>query len=127
MTVRTVDADGGLALCEDEAGVRSSVETSLVEPVEIGDTLLARRRPRRRSRSRASRARPSTTRPTTTSAARAAGRTGRTRRHHGRGLLARGPRRAGAEKRLKGLEPSTFCMASRRSSQLSYSRAWRRV
>ena len=26
-------------------------------------------------------------------------------------------------KRLKGLEPSTFCMASRRSSQLSYSRA----
>ena len=27
------------------------------------------------------------------------------------------------EERLKGLEPSTFCMASRRSSQLSYSRA----
>jgi hypothetical protein len=27
------------------------------------------------------------------------------------------------EKRLKGFEPSTFCMASRRSSQLSYSRA----
>ena len=26
-------------------------------------------------------------------------------------------------KRLKGFEPSTFCMASRRSSQLSYSRA----
>jgi hypothetical protein len=26
------------------------------------------------------------------------------------------------DKRLKGLEPSTFCMASRRSSQLSYSR-----
>ena len=25
--------------------------------------------------------------------------------------------------RLKGFEPSTFCMASRRSSQLSYSRA----
>jgi hypothetical protein len=25
-------------------------------------------------------------------------------------------------KRLKGFEPSTFCMASRRSSQLSYSR-----
>ena len=25
-------------------------------------------------------------------------------------------------KRLKGLEPSTFCMASRRSSQLSYIR-----
>ena len=26
-------------------------------------------------------------------------------------------------KRMKGLEPSTFCMASRRSSQLSYIRA----
>jgi hypothetical protein len=31
-------------------------------------------------------------------------------------------RRRFAEKRLKGFEPSTFCMASRRSSQLSYSR-----
>jgi hypothetical protein len=30
-------------------------------------------------------------------------------------------------KRLKGLEPSTFCMASRRSSQLSYSRESGRV
>ena len=30
-------------------------------------------------------------------------------------------------KRLKGLEPSTFCMASRRSSQLSYSRESSRV
>jgi hypothetical protein len=29
-------------------------------------------------------------------------------------------------KRLKGLEPSTFCMASRRSSQLSYSRIFDR-
>ena len=28
-----------------------------------------------------------------------------------------------SRKRLKGFEPSTFCMASRRSSQLSYSRA----
>ena len=28
-------------------------------------------------------------------------------------------------KRLKGFEPSTFCMASRRSSQLSYSRIGR--
>ena len=28
-----------------------------------------------------------------------------------------------SKERLKGLEPSTFCMASRRSSQLSYSRA----
>jgi hypothetical protein len=31
--------------------------------------------------------------------------------------------RGTSSKRLKGLEPSTFCMASRRSSQLSYSRA----
>jgi hypothetical protein len=29
----------------------------------------------------------------------------------------------GNEKRLMGFEPTTFCMASRRSSQLSYSRA----
>jgi hypothetical protein len=27
--------------------------------------------------------------------------------------------------RVKGLEPSTFCMASRRSSQLSYTRSKR--
>jgi hypothetical protein len=32
------------------------------------------------------------------------------------------PERGFLIKRLKGLEPSTFCMASRRSSQLSYSR-----
>jgi hypothetical protein len=32
---------------------------------------------------------------------------------------------AGTSKRLMGLEPTTFCMASRRSSQLSYSRARR--
>src|SRR4051794_2663320 len=31
--------------------------------------------------------------------------------------------RSSGEERLKGFEPSTFCMASRRSSQLSYSRA----
>jgi hypothetical protein len=37
---------------------------------------------------------------------------------HGNALATRRSR-----KRLKGLEPSTFCMASRRSSQLSYSRA----
>jgi hypothetical protein len=30
--------------------------------------------------------------------------------------------RLGYAKRMKGLEPSTFCMASRRSSQLSYIR-----
>ncbi len=48
------------------------------------------------------------------------------------GRITTCPRRSGKEKaldyqgflgkRLKGLEPSTFCMASRRSSQLSYSR-----
>ena len=32
------------------------------------------------------------------------------------------PERGFSRKRLKGFEPSTFCMASRRSSQLSYSR-----
>ena len=31
--------------------------------------------------------------------------------------------RAFSGKRLMGFEPTTFCMASRRSSQLSYSRA----
>jgi hydrogenase maturation factor len=40
MTVRAVDAARGLALCEDDAGGRTSVEISLVEPVEIGDTVL---------------------------------------------------------------------------------------
>ena len=32
-----------------------------------------------------------------------------------------------SQERLMGLEPTTFCMASRRSSQLSYSRAERSV
>ena len=32
------------------------------------------------------------------------------------------PERGFCEERLMGLEPTTFCMASRRSSQLSYSR-----
>ena len=32
------------------------------------------------------------------------------------------PERGFFLERLKGFEPSTFCMASRRSSQLSYSR-----
>jgi len=40
MVVRRVDEARGLALCEDEAGARSSVEIALVEPVAIGDTLL---------------------------------------------------------------------------------------
>ncbi len=35
------------------------------------------------------------------------------------------PERGFRVKRLKGFEPSTFCMASRRSSQLSYSRTRR--
>jgi hypothetical protein len=35
--------------------------------------------------------------------------------------------RAFSKKRLMGFEPTTFCMASRRSSQLSYSRTKRRV
>ena len=35
----------------------------------------------------------------------------------------KGPDLRGLSKRLMGLEPTTFCMASRRSSQLSYSRA----
>ena len=39
----------------------------------------------------------------------------------------RAPQIAGPSvvKRLMGLEPTTFCMASRRSSQLSYSRIGR--
>ncbi len=40
MVVRQIDDERGLALCEDEAGARSSVEIALVEPVAIGDTLL---------------------------------------------------------------------------------------
>ena len=40
MTVVGVDDARGLALCEDAAGARSSVEIALVEPVAPGDTLL---------------------------------------------------------------------------------------
>ena len=43
----------------------------------------------------------------------------------GLGRLGKGkapPERGFSLERLKGFEPSTFCMASRRSSQLSYSR-----
>ena len=40
MRVMRVDDARGLALCEDEAGARSSVETALVEPVAPGDSLL---------------------------------------------------------------------------------------
>ncbi|HKO29400.1 MAG TPA: HypC/HybG/HupF family hydrogenase formation chaperone [Solirubrobacteraceae bacterium] len=40
MTVVRVDLVRGLALCTDEAGTRSTVETALVEPVHPGDALL---------------------------------------------------------------------------------------
>jgi hydrogenase assembly chaperone HypC/HupF len=40
MTVRRVDAERGVALCEDAEGARSSVEIALVEPVAPGDVLL---------------------------------------------------------------------------------------
>ena len=40
MIVRRVDGDRGLALCEDPAGGRSTVEIALVEPVTTGDRVL---------------------------------------------------------------------------------------
>jgi hydrogenase maturation factor len=40
MTVVVVDAERLLALCEDAAGSRSTVEIALVEPVAPGDTVL---------------------------------------------------------------------------------------
>jgi hydrogenase maturation factor len=40
MRVVRVDEARALALCEDEAGVRSSVEIALVDPVAEGATLL---------------------------------------------------------------------------------------
>ena len=40
MVVIEVDARRGLALCAGPAGDRQSVETALVEPVAVGDTLL---------------------------------------------------------------------------------------
>ena len=43
------------------------------------------------------------------------------RRHDGTGPSEIGP--GVLQERVKGLEPSTFCMASRRSSQLSYTRS----
>jgi hypothetical protein len=44
----------------------------------------------------------------------------------GRPLNEKTPRLAGlSRKRMMGLEPTTFCMASRRSSQLSYIRVGR--
>jgi hydrogenase maturation factor len=40
MEVVSVDAERGLALCEDAAAKRSTVETALVEPVAAGERLL---------------------------------------------------------------------------------------
>jgi hydrogenase maturation factor len=40
MTVVRIDAARSLALCEDDAGARLSVEIALVEPVTEGDRLL---------------------------------------------------------------------------------------
>jgi hydrogenase maturation factor len=40
MVVRRVDAERGLALCEDGDGTHGSVEIALVAPVAPGDTLL---------------------------------------------------------------------------------------
>jgi hydrogenase maturation factor len=40
MRVRNVDEARGLALCEDGAGRRSTVEIALVAPVAAGDELL---------------------------------------------------------------------------------------
>jgi hydrogenase maturation factor len=40
MTVVAIDPARGLALCTDESGSRSTVETALVEPVEPGARLL---------------------------------------------------------------------------------------
>ena len=40
MRVLELDTMRELALCEDQAGERSTVEIALVEPVESGDSLL---------------------------------------------------------------------------------------
>ena len=40
MRVVRVDEGRGLALCEGDDGARQSVETALVEPVAVGETLL---------------------------------------------------------------------------------------
>ena len=40
MTVVRIDEQRELALCQDDAGDRSSVEIALVMPVHLGDTLL---------------------------------------------------------------------------------------
>jgi len=40
MTVVAVDRERGVALCSNDEGARSTVETALVEPVAPGDRLL---------------------------------------------------------------------------------------
>ncbi len=40
MSVLEIDADRGLALCEDEHGRRETVEIALVDGVEVGDGVL---------------------------------------------------------------------------------------
>jgi hydrogenase maturation factor len=40
MRILRVDPQRGLALCADPGGGRSTVETALVAPVTVGDTLL---------------------------------------------------------------------------------------
>jgi hydrogenase maturation factor len=40
MRVRKLDAERGLALCEDADGRRESIEIALVEEVAVGDELL---------------------------------------------------------------------------------------
>jgi hydrogenase maturation factor len=40
MLVVEVDGESGLAMCADETGALTSVETALVEPVAAGDELL---------------------------------------------------------------------------------------
>ena len=40
MLVVEVDGERGLAICADQTGALTSVETALVEPVAVGDELL---------------------------------------------------------------------------------------
>jgi hydrogenase maturation factor len=40
MTILKLDSARGLALCSDQSGAHMTVETLLVQPVEIGDVLL---------------------------------------------------------------------------------------
>ncbi len=40
LRVLSIDSQRGLALCADRGGSRSTVETALVAPVSVGDTLL---------------------------------------------------------------------------------------